>query len=94
MYTESVEIYSDRTNAAVMRHPGRNFPGVLVQGDTLYLMCQSADGLCKAARGALPEEEFDELNRLRNSLWDFLNHYKQVLAEHQIRLPFSEEPLP
>lgn len=94
MDTRSVEIYSDRTNAAVMRHPGRRFPGVLVQGDTLYTMCQSADWLCKAARGALQEEEFDELNSLRNRLWDFLTHYKQVLAEHQIELPFSEEPLP
>jgi len=35
MRTENVEILSDRTNTAVMRHPGRRFPGVLVQGDSL-----------------------------------------------------------
>src|SRR5262245_1747536 len=39
MHVEQVEIYSDVSNAAVMRHPGRRFPGVLVQGDTLYTLC-------------------------------------------------------
>ena len=92
MRTESVEIYSDQTNAAVLRHPGRNFPGVLVQGDTLYAMCQAADYVCKSAIRALPENEYLELNDLRNHLWDLLVHYKQVLAEHNIQLPFSEEP--
>ncbi len=46
MHTESVEIYSDATNSAVMRHPGRRFPGVLVQGDTLHSMCVAADEAC------------------------------------------------
>jgi len=36
MRSELVEIFSDATNAAVMRHPGRRFPGILVQGDTLH----------------------------------------------------------
>jgi hypothetical protein len=31
MRSEMVEIFSDQTNAAVMRHPGRAFPGVLVR---------------------------------------------------------------
>ena len=43
MRTESVEIYSDETNRAVLRHPGRKFPGVLIQGDTLYTLCVMAD---------------------------------------------------
>lgn len=41
-----VEIYADTTNAAIMRHPDRHFPGVLVQGDTLYGLCRSADEIC------------------------------------------------
>jgi len=35
MRTELIEIYSDKSNAAVLRHPGRKFSGLLVQGDTL-----------------------------------------------------------
>ena len=37
-HKESVEIYTDATNCAVMRHSARRFPGVLVQRDTLHSM--------------------------------------------------------
>ncbi len=43
MRKESVEIYSDETNGPVMRHPGRTYPGVLVQGDTLYSLFKGTD---------------------------------------------------
>jgi len=94
MHVEQVEIYSDATNAAVLRHPGRRFPGVLVQGDTLWTLCQRADAVCAANRGRLAFQSYDELNELRNALQSFLVHYKAVLAEHGIPLPFSETPLP
>ncbi len=90
MRTASVEILSDRTNTAVMRHPDRRFPGVLVQGDTLYLLCQRADAACRAMSRSSPG--FEDGNDLRNALHSLLNHYKSVLAEHDISLPFSEQP--
>lgn len=90
MKAKSVEIYSDETNAAVMRHPARRFPGVLIQGDTLYSICQKADFIS----GLLEPSsiEFAELNDLRNHLWSLLTHYKAVLVEHDIEMPFSEQP--
>jgi hypothetical protein len=92
MRIDQVEIYSDATNAAVMKHPGRHFPGVLVQGDTLHTLCVAADAACKASRGKIGEDAYAELSDLRNHLWEFLTHYKKVLAEHQMPLPFSETP--
>jgi hypothetical protein len=92
MRKESIEIYADTTNAAVLRHPGRKFPGVLIQGDTLYSMCQTLDHLCLKGRGKLGAEAFDELNEIRNQLWLFLNGYKATLEEHGIPLPFNEVP--
>ncbi len=87
MRLESVEIYSDATNAAVMRHPGRRFPGLLMQGDTLYALCKSADEICQAmGRGSAG---FDEANEIRNRLWELLNHYKATLDSHGLPLPFS-----
>jgi hypothetical protein len=94
MRIEQVEIYSDRTNAAVMRHPGRKFPGVVIQGDTLFLLCRRADAICAAARTRLDPEAYAEANDLRNALQAFLAHYKIVLGEHGIQLPFSETPPP
>lgn len=92
MRIEPVEIYADTTNAAVMRHPSRTFPGVLIQGDTLYSLCQAADFVCSAAKFQLKGETSEELNELRNQLWSFLTHYKSVLETHQLPVPFNEVP--
>ena len=87
MHIESVEIFSDETNRAVMRHPGRKFPGILIEGDSLSALCQQADVAC--AQIARDSAGFDEANKMRNALWSYLNHYKSTLDEHGIGLPFS-----
>ena len=92
MHIDPVEIYSDASNAAVMRHPGRRFPGVLVQGDTLSRLCLAADLICASGRQQLDSDTYEELNDLRNHLWSLLLHYKIVLGEHDIPLPFSDRP--
>lgn len=51
MRTETVEIYSDASNAAVIRHPGRQFPGMLIQEDTLHSLGEMA---AAAFAGAAP----------------------------------------
>lgn len=89
MHTADVEIYSDQTNAAVLRHPGRRFPGVLIQGDSLYALCVQADDACASAKEKLDADAYGELNHLRNALWGYLNHYKSVLVEHKLPLPFG-----
>lgn len=89
MRKETVEIYSDTTNLAVMKHPGRHFPGMLIQGDSLYSLCQSADKICKEIEPT--ERSYKEANELRNRLWSLLTHYKKVLTEHDMKFPFSEQ---
>jgi hypothetical protein len=87
MHIENVEIFSNQTNMPVMRHPGRRFPGLLVQGDTLHtLYMQAAEALTGSS------DSRDELQELHDKLLDMLNHYKTVLREHQVDLPFAESP--
>ncbi len=81
MRAEQIEIYSDATNAAIMRHPGRRFPGLLIQGDTLFSLYQLS------TRGSSHPED---LNELQDRLRGLLEHYKEVLAAHDIELPFYE----
>lgn len=90
MYETQVEIYSDRTNAVVLRHHGRKHPGVLVQGDALFALFQRADAVCEVARGALPADAHDALTDLRDTLLAYLDHYRTVLGEHGMGLPFNE----
>jgi len=90
MYEAQVEIYSDRTNAVVLRHPGRKHPGVLVQGDTLFNLFQQADVICEAVRGGLPADAQRDLVELRDTLLAYLDHYRTVLGEHGMEPPFHE----
>lgn len=92
MYKNEVEIYSDSTNSAVMKHPGRNYPGLLLQGDTLYSLCQLLDEACAALKNKEYDEAQRDINNARNALWAKLSHYKTVLSEHEIAVPFNEIP--
>jgi hypothetical protein len=92
MRTEVIEIYSDQTSAAILRHPGRKFPGVLVPGDSLYALCVQADEACADTQRRVGSDAYEELNDLRNKMWGYLNHYKSVLGEHGIPWPFNEQP--
>ena len=89
MRVDSVEIYSDAANAAVVRHPGRRYPGVLVQGDTLHSMHAAAVAACHRA-GALDPELRAALEDLTGQLAELLAHYKATLAAHDIELPFHD----
>lgn len=87
MRTEPVEIYSDATNAAVMRHPGRNFPGMLIQGDTLHSLSSMA---AAALAGAEPDSDhWHDLKELAEELQSRVNSYAQIMQEHGLPLPFS-----
>ncbi len=87
MRIDNVDIYSDQPNMPVIRHPDRKFPGLLVQGDTLYaLYAQAAEALSGSQNAQVG------LLELHSNLLAMLTHYKSVLAEHQINLPFVETP--
>ena len=90
MYTATVEVFSDQSNAAVMRHPRRKYPGVLVQGDTLHSLYAAADACCKQLHDSLDDDTSARMIDLRDHLRSLVNHYKAVLGEHKIPLPFSD----
>lgn len=88
MRIEQVEIYSDAPNMAIMRHPDRRFPGLLVQGDTLFNLCQAMESLC-AGLGNSSEARKLALE-LREELQERLEHYKTILTQHGLPMPFHE----
>jgi hypothetical protein len=89
MKVESVEIYSDASNMAVMKHSGRAFPGVLVHGDTLHAMAAPLRYVIANA-GCLDEEAAGRLREVAERLEGMLAHYRSVLVAHQIELSFRD----
>jgi hypothetical protein len=68
MRVETVEIYSDATNAAILRHPDRRFPGLLIQGDTLHTICVAIDRIHSKARSQMDANSSQGMDDLRNSM--------------------------
>lgn len=87
---EVAEILSHQTNAAVVQLPGRRFPGIVIQGDTLASLVRAADDICRLATNAGSSRDLRfEAASLRDRLRVFQAHYETVLASHGIELPYN-----
>ncbi|MBV8379949.1 MAG: hypothetical protein JO369_04185 [Paucibacter sp.] len=89
MRVEQVEIYSDVSNAVVLRHPGRRYPGCLIQGDSLHALVQSLRSVQREAT-CLSEDATDALSDATGRLTELLDHYRHVMAKHGLDLPFND----
>ena len=81
-----IELYSEASNNAIVRVPGRQFPGMVVQGDTLASLHASAMDLSLRLKqlGVGDEEILYGAQDLQEQLLDRLLHYQQVLAAQGI----------
>jgi len=85
MQITKVEVYSQESNAGVVRLPGRRFPGMVVQGDSLAVLCD----LVKGALGASEADRTAALTELESRLTAYQRAYERVLKAHDIELPYS-----
>lgn len=90
MKKEEVEIYSDASNLAVMRHPGREYPGSLMQGDSLHGLLQNVKEAKEEIDSGNAKDASEVLEDVIENLSCRLEHYKKVLREHGRELPFAE----
>ncbi len=81
------DLLSDPTNFAVVQLPGRAFPGVVFQGDSLASLIQDLESAASSADAAEKEASLaDVLNRLRN----IQQNYETVLDRRGIQLPYRK----
>ncbi|WP_374199039.1 hypothetical protein [Streptomyces sp. GESEQ-35] len=69
-------LFTDGGNDAVVRLPGRRFPGVLIQGDSLHIL-----------RSDLADAR-DSAGLLLAGLDALLARYADALQEHEIPRPY------
>jgi hypothetical protein len=88
---EPLEVYSRDSNYAIIKSPGRNFPGCVIQGDSLAILCRAAQLIALAVEtGHTDDQDFrDTVEDLNNALVGRIMHYQEVLAEHGMSLPYS-----
>ncbi|GAA3058479.1 hypothetical protein GCM10017562_24300 [Streptomyces roseofulvus] len=82
------ELLTDAGNDAVVRLPGRAFPGILIQGDTLSVLRDDvAELVALCAAGDLEEATY-VAGLLQSDLTAKLQRYTAALEAHGIRTPF------
>jgi hypothetical protein len=78
----SLDQLSDQVNAPILHYPGRRFPGVLIQGDTLQGFAMMAEAVVEALDQSDLQIARDEAEELRDKLRVYLDHYNRVLRDH------------
>ncbi len=88
---QKFELLSDAANALVVRYVERNFPGVLIQGDTLKILFDDLEELQEEINGGDFESAKDLLDILKERLSDILDHYEKTLKERKLELPYIRD---
>lgn len=90
--TESIEVFSTTSNMAVVRTPGRQFPGCVVQGDSLAALVGLSEKIAQRVRDAQLQdgELLGSVQELHEQLLGRLLHYQAVLDEHGVPLPYGQ----
>lgn len=83
-----VELFTDGSNNAVVRMPGRQFPGVVVQGDSLWGLRRDVAEIRDACRGGDVAEALEAAEFLLENLDAMLMRYSDALERHRIRRPY------
>jgi hypothetical protein len=69
--------------------PGRKFPGIVIQGDTLFSLIQGLRMMTGEFKKAKNEEGFYEALGIAEILQSHLLHYEEVLVSRGSILPYS-----
>lgn len=76
-----VESYGDAGNNAVVKMPGRRFPGVVIQGDTLATLTRIARRVAQRIPQSGVGELLDEATDLADRLEDILARLSEAMDE-------------
>ena len=83
-----VAVLSDASNNPVVRMPGRKFPGVVIQGDSLKHLQSTAQELYHLAEKLEMEVIIDLASEINDLLSARVNAYEAVLKENNIDPPY------
>jgi hypothetical protein len=79
------------SNGAVVHLPGRQFPGIVIQGDTLATITRSLmDVREQVARIAGQDEAVGELDIVLEQLYARVALYETALEHHGFSLPYPK----
>jgi hypothetical protein len=83
-----LEMLSDTINCPVVVVPGRRFPGVVIQGDSLKILLDMVEEIRQLTASSHNDEVDAVAERLKGKLSDYLGEYEAVMRKHGRELPY------
>lgn len=87
-----LEVYSQSINRGVVRMPSQNFPGLLLQGETLATLSRLARSIHEHAQMTTDTGLIETSQELSDTLQKLISHFEATLTRHNIPLPYSTIP--
>jgi hypothetical protein len=87
-----LELWAPHANSAVVRLPGRRFPGVVIQGDSLSIFLDLAMEVVERIPATADDELRGAAEELAEKLAMHLEIYESVLQARGLSLPYSRDP--
>ncbi len=88
-YTNHIILCNHVPNSAIVHLPGRKYPAVAIQGDTLALMVSILKTIMNKAKEAKNEDIYDEAEEIAKELGNRLIHYEKVLKKEGFNIPYN-----
>ena len=88
-----LEVFATDSNYAVVKPPGRQFPGAVIQGDSLRRLAGLAVAVATWFRDQGPTDDpevLGDVQELTELLVRRVLHYQEVLHAHGIEWPYSQ----
>lgn len=79
-----VELLSDQGNNAVVRLPGRSFPGVLIQGDSLCVLIQDITEVEELIVAGNHAESLEAIRGIIEDLIEIKDRYESACQKSEI----------
>lgn len=86
---QHVEVLAQDTNAWVVRTPGRQYPGIVIQGDALHTLFSLAVKVHERTSKGHDDDLLEDVQELHDLLSARLGVYERVLKEKGIPFPYS-----
>lgn len=87
-----LEVYSQSIDRGIIRMPSQNFPGLLLQGETLSTLLRLAKSAHEKSKNTADTELIDVSRELVETIQKLVSHYEATLTKHNIPLPYSTIP--
>ena len=87
-YPENIKMYDYVSNSGIVHMPGRRFPAVAIQGDSLSSMLSTAMFFMAKAKEIRDEDMFYEALMLAETLRGHLIQYEAVLEKEGFDWPY------